>query len=89
MTTATLARIWPALATVAAFIIALVGLLASNGYIDPAVHKSDMLVVNRHITEIDDLLKENRTEHMEMRTDIRSMMTSLGRIEGRLSIEHK
>ena len=89
MTTATLMRIWPALAAITAFIVAVISGLASNGYIDPAVHKSDLAIVNRHITEMEQSLNENRTEHREMDSNIRSIMTSVGRIEGRLSIEHK
>jgi hypothetical protein len=76
---------WPALTATAAFISLIVGALAANGYIDPAMHKSDMTLINRHVTEIEDGLTDNKNEHKAMQTDIRSIMSSLGRIEGRLT----
>lgn len=76
---------WPALTAAGAFISLVVGALAANGYIDPAMHKSDVTIINRHVTEIEESLVDNKNEHKAMQTDIRSIMSSLGRIEGRLS----
>jgi hypothetical protein len=76
---------WPALSAALAFITLVVGALAANGYIDPAMHKSDATIINRHITEIEESLNDNKNEHRNMQTDIRSIMSALGRIEGRLT----
>lgn len=83
---ATLIRTWPALTAVAMFIIFILGILSTNGYIDPAMHRSDMSLINRHITEIEDTLNDNKQEHRSMQTDIRSILMTLGRIEGRIGV---
>jgi hypothetical protein len=81
-----LIRTWPAIAGIVGFVILILGLLASNGYIDPAVHKSDIAIINNHISEVDRKLTDNRDEHHAMQTDIRSIMLSVGRIEGRFGV---
>lgn len=81
-----LIRTWPAITFIGGLIVLVLGVLASNGYIDPAVHKSDINVINNHITEVDKKLIDNRDEHHAMQTDIRSIMLSVGRIEGRLGV---
>jgi hypothetical protein len=80
----TIVHAWPVLTTGAGFIAFILGVLAVNGYIDPAMHRSDMAVINRHVTEIEETLNDNKIEHRSMQTDIRTIMGSLGRIEGQL-----
>jgi hypothetical protein len=81
-----LIRTWPAIAGIGCFIALILGVLASNGYIDPAVHKSDVALINNHISEVEKKLTDNRDEHHTMQNDIRSIMLSVGRIEGRLGV---
>jgi len=61
-----------------------VSAFSAGGYIDPAMHKSDMNTVSDHVAQIESSLKDNRVEHGSMQTDIRNILMALGRIEGQL-----
>jgi hypothetical protein len=78
-------KTWPVITGLVAIVTLILGVLSSNGYIDPAVHRSELSVVSNKITDIEKSLEENKTDHKDMRIDTRTIMSTLSRIEGRLA----
>ena len=82
---AALAKTWPVLVVFAAIVTFILGALSSNGYIDPVVHKSEISIINSKVIDIEHTLEENKSDHRSMQQDARAIMSTLARIEGRLS----
>jgi hypothetical protein len=79
-----LARSWPGIIAAASVAGGTLYVLSGGGYIDPALHRSDLLTVNQKIADIDGQLKDNKEEHKQMQTDLRSILVGVGELKGRL-----
>ena len=76
---------WHAVVAVAGFIVAALAWMASNGYIDPPVHKSEITLLSSRVTTIESAIHDNKTDHEKIEGALGRVSEGIARIEGRIS----
>ena len=75
---------WHAVVAVAGFIVAAFAWMASNGYIDPPVHKGEFTLLSSRVTTIESSIKDNKDDHEKIQGAMNRVTEGIARIEGKM-----
>jgi hypothetical protein len=80
---------WQTVVAVGSFILAGFAWMASNGYIDPPVHRSEMTLLSSKVVDIERSISDNKNDHEKMNDKMDKLLSGVSRVEGALGQKSK